>query len=184
MSAPADLSAPIFLSVAAPAYNEAAGIEAVVRDWHEFLAAQKSLAEFEIVICDDGSTDATGDILDRLTLSCPGLRVLHFEKNQGAAAALNAAIAATKGDWVLLLDSDGQFPIQALPDMLAALHQSGGRAAIGLRQKRTAPLPSSAAGPAALPAIWYMAARCATSIPPLNWCGARPYAGWDWKPKA
>jgi glycosyltransferase involved in cell wall biosynthesis len=136
MSAPADLSAPIFLSVAAPAYNEAAGIEAVVRDWHEFLAAQKSLAEFEIVVCDDGSTDATGDILDRLTLSCPGLRVLHFEKNQGAAAALNAAIAATEGDWVLLLDSDGQFPIQALPDMLAALHQSGGRAAIGLRQKK------------------------------------------------
>jgi glycosyltransferase involved in cell wall biosynthesis len=130
-----NLSAPIHLSVAAPAYNEAAGIEAVVRDWHDFLAAQKGLTEFEIVICDDGSTDATGDILDRLTLSCPGLRPLHFEKNQGAAAALNAAIAATKGDWVLLLDSDGQFPIQALPDMLAAL-SSGGRAAIGLRQKK------------------------------------------------
>jgi glycosyltransferase involved in cell wall biosynthesis len=137
MSDPAQsLLAPIRLSVAAPAYNEAQGIEAVVQGWHDFLGTQKDLAEFEIVVCDDGSTDATGDILDRLTLSCPGLRVLHFAKNQGAAAALNAAIAATTGDWVLLLDSDGQFPIQALPDMVRALRQAGGRAAIGIRQKK------------------------------------------------
>jgi dolichol-phosphate mannosyltransferase len=136
--APQSLSSPIRLSVAAPAYNEAAGIEAVVADWHRFLSAQASLAEFEIVICNDGSEDATGDILDRLTLPYPQLRPLHFTQNQGAAAALNAAIAATKGDWVLLIDSDGQFPIENLPDMLAAVRRSGGRAAIGIRQKKDA----------------------------------------------
>ncbi|HWU54271.1 MAG TPA: glycosyltransferase, partial [Rhizomicrobium sp.] len=102
------LSLPIRLSVAAPAYNEAAGIEAVIANWHDFLSARPELAEFEIVVCDDGSSDATGDILDRLTLSYPQLRPLHFARNQGAAAALNAAIAATTGDWVLLIDSDGQ----------------------------------------------------------------------------
>jgi glycosyltransferase involved in cell wall biosynthesis len=133
------LAAPIRLSVAAPAYNEAAGIEAVIADWHGFLSAQTSLAEFEIVICNDGSSDATGDILDRLTLSYPGLRPLHFDKNQGAAAALTAAIAATRGDWVLLIDSDGQFPIENLPDMLAALRRSGAPAAIGIRQKKDVP---------------------------------------------
>ena len=132
------LSAPIRLSLAAPAYNEAEGIEAVIADWHGFLSAQGGLAEFEIVICNDGSKDRTGDILDRLTLSYPGLRVLHFEQNQGAAAALNAAIAATKGDWVLLMDSDGQFAIQNLTDMLAALKASGALAAIGIRQKKDA----------------------------------------------
>jgi dolichol-phosphate mannosyltransferase len=134
-----DLSGPIRLSVAAPAYNEAEGIAAVVADWHGFLATQ-GLADFEIVICNDGSKDETGAILDRLALVYPRLRPLHFSANQGAAAALNAAIAATKGDWVLLLDSDGQFPIQNLPDMLAALRQSGGQsngqAAIGIRQKK------------------------------------------------
>ena len=137
------LSLPIRLSVAAPAYNEAAGIEAVIADWHSFLSAQSGLAEFEIVICNDGSKDATGDILDRLTLSYPQLRPLHFARNQGAAAALNAAIAATKGDWVLLMDSDGQFAIENLPDMLAALGRSGGptsdcQAAIGIRKKKDA----------------------------------------------
>jgi len=132
------LSLPIRLSVAAPAYNEAAGLEAVIAEWHSFLAAQTSVAEFEIVICNDGSKDATGDILDRLTLFYPQLRPLHFAKNQGAAAALNTAIAATKGDWILLMDSDGQFAVENLPDMLAALGRSSGQAAIGIRKKKDA----------------------------------------------
>lgn len=128
--------APITLSVAAPAYNEAAGIEAVIEDWCRFLAAYNDVASFEIVICNDGSKDETGAILDRLAGSYPQLRPLHFTSNRGAAAALNAAIAATTGDWVLLIDSDGQFPIENLPDMLAALRRSGGQAAIGIRQKK------------------------------------------------
>jgi dolichol-phosphate mannosyltransferase len=143
------LALPIRLSLAAPAYNEAEGIEAVIADWHRFLAAQTDVAEFEIVICNDGSKDATGDILDRLTLSYPQLRPLHFARNQGAAAALKAAIAATKGDWVLLMDSDGQFAIENLTDMLAALSRPGGptsggppqpacQAAIGIRRKKDA----------------------------------------------
>lgn len=132
-----ELSLPIRLSLAAPAYNEAEGIEMVVAEWHSFLAAQNDVAEFEIVICNDGSKDRTGDILDRLTLPFPQLRPVHFARNQGAAAALKAAIAATRYDWVLLLDSDGQFPIANLPAMLAAL-RNGGRAAIGIRQKKDA----------------------------------------------
>ena len=137
------LSPPLFLSVAAPAYNEAEGIEAVLGDWHRFLSAHKDLADFEIVICNDGSRDRTGDILDRMTLPCPQLRPIHFAANQGAAAALNAAIAATRGDWVLLMDSDGQFAIENLTDMLAALRRTGGLtsdglAAIGIRQKKDA----------------------------------------------
>jgi len=133
------MSEPIRLSVAAPAYNETEGIEAVVTEWHSFLSACDDVAEFEIVICNDGSRDRTGDILDRLTLPFPQLRVLHFPQNQGAAAALNHAIAATKGDWVLLLDSDGQFPIANLPDMLVAVRRTKAKAAIGIRQKKDVP---------------------------------------------
>jgi dolichol-phosphate mannosyltransferase len=132
------LSLPIRLSLAAPAYNEAEGIEAVIADWHGFLSTYPGVAEFEIVICNDGSQDATGDILDRLTLTYPQLRPLHFAGNQGAAAALNAAITATKGDWILLMDSDGQFAIQNLPDMLAAIDGTAKQAAIGIRRKQDA----------------------------------------------
>jgi dolichol-phosphate mannosyltransferase len=137
MSDPAQtLLAPIILSVAAPAYNEAAGIEAIIVEWCGFLSTCGEVASFEIVICNDGSKDDTGAILDRLAGRYPQVRPLHFARNRGAAAALNAAIAATSGDWVLLIDSDGQFPIENLADMLAALRQSGGQAAIGIRQKR------------------------------------------------
>ncbi|HVV26625.1 MAG TPA: glycosyltransferase family 2 protein [Rhizomicrobium sp.] len=133
------LQAPVRLSVAAPAYNEAAGIEAVVTEWRDFLSDEPQVGSFEVVICNDGSRDGTGAILDRLAARFPEVRPLHFASNQGAAAALNAAIAATGGDWVLLMDSDGQFPIQNLPDMLTALRRSGSLAAIGVRRKKDVP---------------------------------------------
>lgn len=140
MSDPAKtLLSPITLSVAAPAYNEAAGIEGTIAEWCDFLPTCGEVASFEIVICNDGSKDDTGAILDRLATSHPQLRPLHFARNQGAAAALNAAIAATTGDWVLLIDSDGQFPIENLPDMLSALRTSGVQAAIGIRKKKDVP---------------------------------------------
>jgi len=133
------LRAPIRLSIAAPAYNEEAGIEAVVADWLNFLAAQKDVETFEIVVCNDGSKDMTGAILDRLAAQHSQVRPLHFASNQGAAAALNTAIAATTGDWVLLIDSDGQFPIQNLPNMMTALRRDGALAAIGIRKKKDVP---------------------------------------------
>lgn len=130
------LADPIRLSVAAPAYNEAGAIETVVRGWHDYLRAQSDLASFEIVVCNDGSRDATGAILDRLAAEWPEVKPLHFPTNRGAAAALNAAIAATSGDWVLLTDSDGQFSIRNLPLMLAALRANNAMAAIGIRRKK------------------------------------------------
>ena len=54
----------------------------------------------------------------------------------GAAAALTAAIAATRFEWVLLIDSDGQFLIANLPAMLAASRQNRAPAAIGVRVKK------------------------------------------------
>lgn len=130
------LYSPIFLSLAAPAYNEEAGIELVVGEWCDYLSKHSDIKEFEIVICNDGSTDRTAEILEGLSQRFRQLRPIHLKQNQGAAAALRRAIAATRGDWVLLIDSDGQFPVQNLPIMLAALRRTGAEAAIGMRQKK------------------------------------------------
>jgi dolichol-phosphate mannosyltransferase len=127
---------PVRLSLAAPAFNEAAGIESVIQNWSEYLSKSTEIAEFEIVICNDGSTDATGAILDRLAQSDAKLHPIHFQANQGAAAALTAAIAGTHLDWVLLIDSDGQFPIENLPAMIGAVREQEGAAAIGIRAKK------------------------------------------------
>ena len=109
------------LSIAAPAYNEAAGIEAVAMEWIHYLKAAPVSQRFEIVVCNDGSRDATGSILDGVATRFPEMKPVHHPVNQGAAAALTTAIRHTTGDWVLLLDSDGQFPIRNLPAMLAAM---------------------------------------------------------------
>ena len=127
---------PIRLSIAAPAYNEGEGIKALIQHWHEFLSLQSEITAFEIIICNDGSKDNTGLILDELALQYPNLKPLHFKYNQGAAAALAAAIAHTHFEWVLLTDTDDQFPITNLPTMVAQLSLPDIVAVLGIRNKK------------------------------------------------
>ncbi len=127
---------PVRLAIAAPAFNEAGALREVVREWIDYLRQLDSIGEFEIVVCNDGSRDATGAILDELAREYPQVRPIHFPQNQGAAAALTAAIAATRLDWVLLIDADGQFPIANLELMLAEVRRRRVPAAIGVREKK------------------------------------------------
>jgi glycosyltransferase involved in cell wall biosynthesis len=122
------------LSVAAPAYNEAEGIGPLVESWLAYLRSSATVREFEIVICNDGSRDQTGAILDQLAARNAEVRPVHHRVNQGAAAAVATAIVHTTGDWVLLMDSDGQFPIGNLPRMCEAAHSAA--AVIGVRQRK------------------------------------------------
>jgi dolichol-phosphate mannosyltransferase len=121
------------VSLAAPAYNEAENLEALVEGWIEHLRSIPWLERFEIVICNDGSRDRTGALLDELATRFPEVRPTGFARNQGAAAALGRAISCTRLDWVLLLDSDGQFPIHNLRRMVEAVTTARLPAAIGVR---------------------------------------------------
>jgi len=120
------------LSVAAPAYNEAEGIAQIVSRWREVLHEHHSLQAFELVICNDGSKDKTGEVLRNLSARIPELRVVEHAVNRGAGAALTTAIQATRFDWVFLIDSDGQFPIEALPAFAEQIAR-GAVAVIGVR---------------------------------------------------
>lgn len=85
------------LTIVIPAYNEAAGIRAVL---------SRICADYpdaEIIVVDDGSTDGTGDQLQGLPV-----RVLRQPYNKGNGAAVKAGIRAAHGDYILLLDADGQ----------------------------------------------------------------------------
>ncbi len=122
-----------FLSVAAPAYNEEAGIAEVLAEWLAWLRQSDAVETFEIVICNDGSRDGTGRLLDAIAGKTPELRPVHHPKNRGAAAALATAIRHTRGDWVLLIDSDGQFPISNLAALVEKVQSSRDLAVIGVR---------------------------------------------------
>lgn len=97
------------LSVCAPAFNERDGIEPVVREWVEILSTFSFVSE--IVITNDGSTDGTGEVLNRLSAEIPILRVVHLARNGGYGRALSAAISASRGRYVATIDSDGQFDV-------------------------------------------------------------------------
>ncbi|WP_007026672.1 glycosyltransferase, partial [Saccharomonospora iraqiensis] len=98
------------VSVLIPAYNEATNIAATVR------SAVASDHPVEILVIDDGSTDGTADVVERLGL--PGVRVLRLP-NGGKAAALNAGVAAASHDLVVMVDGDTLFE----PDTVRELVQ-------------------------------------------------------------
>jgi dolichol-phosphate mannosyltransferase len=112
-----------WLSVAAPCYNEADGIAGVVADWDAVLAAVPQPSE--IVLCNDGSTDGTADVLAALTARYPRLRVVNNPTNGGYGRALGSAIAATRGTYVATIDSDGQFDLADAVDLVRELEQGG-----------------------------------------------------------
>jgi cellulose synthase/poly-beta-1,6-N-acetylglucosamine synthase-like glycosyltransferase/peptidoglycan/xylan/chitin deacetylase (PgdA/CDA1 family) len=97
------------VSIVVPAYNEAAGIEQAIRS-----LAASDYPDFEVVVVDDGSTDGTGELVDRLRL--PRVRVLR-EPNRGKAEALNTAVAAAKHQLIAAVDADTVFE----PGTLATL---------------------------------------------------------------
>jgi dolichol-phosphate mannosyltransferase len=120
------------LSVAAPAYNEAEGIAGFVEAWRSHLAG-KGLDAFELVICNDGSSDATGAVLAALAARHSELRVVTHDANRGAGAA---QAAGPPHAWVLLWDADGQFPPDNIDALEGALASTGGRAFVGARREK------------------------------------------------
>lgn len=97
----------VFLSITAPAYNERENIEKMVTYWESIFA--RDGIQGEIVIGEDGSTDGTKDILRELQGKFANLVVVDHAVNRGYGYALSSAIVRSRGDYVLTIDSDGQF---------------------------------------------------------------------------
>jgi dolichol-phosphate mannosyltransferase len=121
------------ISIAAPAYNEGENIHALVEGWARYLEKRFQPDDYEIVVCDDGSRDNTGTVLGDLARAFPSVRPCRHAVNQGAAAALTTAIQHTTKDWVLLIDADGQYPIENLDAFLVGTERLSSPAFIGFR---------------------------------------------------
>jgi glycosyltransferase involved in cell wall biosynthesis len=123
---------PASVSVVLPVFNERDVIDDVVRKTSQALA--RHAGGGELIAVDDGSTDGSGELLDRLAATLPRLRVIHFPRNRGYGEALRAGFHASSEALVLFMDSDDQFD----PDELGLLLPLADRAdvIIGYRHRR------------------------------------------------
>jgi dolichyl-phosphate beta-glucosyltransferase len=109
---PPSASRPGTASLVIPAYNEEGRIDACVRGVAEWFAARPGAMEWEVVIVDDGSTDATAARARRAAeaLGLP-LRVVSFRRNRGKGAAIRAGVLEARGDPILVSDADLSTPL-------------------------------------------------------------------------
>lgn len=131
------------LSYFFPAHDEAENIEALV---DEALVELERIAEhFEIIAVDDGSTDGTGAIADRLAAEHPDVvRVVHHPVNLGYGSAVRSGLAAARYALVCFTDGDRQFRVADLARLTARLDEraAGGTApdvVAGFRIERADP---------------------------------------------
>ena len=105
------------ISVLMPAYNEAENLVEVIPATAAALDAMGR--PWEILVVDDGSTDGTRSVM--AGLRSPNVRCIRLRRNAGKSAALAVGLAQVEGEFVVLMDADGQDDPAEMPKMIAAL---------------------------------------------------------------
>jgi len=125
----------IELSVVVPAYDEAEVLPLFVERLRPVLDGLG--AAYELLVVDDGSTDATPVLLQRFRREWPQLRVVRLRANAGHQNALSAGLARSRGAYVISLDADLQDPPEVIPEMLATARREEVDVVYGVREDRS-----------------------------------------------
>jgi dolichol-phosphate mannosyltransferase len=104
-----------------PAYNEAENLAELVPQIAAVL--DRSGESYEIVVVDDGSTDDTRTVMNGLRNA--NVRFIRLRRNAGKSAALSMGLAHVKGEFVVLMDADGQDDPEEVPRLLEHLESRG-----------------------------------------------------------
>ncbi|MBI4337237.1 MAG: glycosyltransferase family 2 protein [Chloroflexi bacterium] len=121
---------PVYLSIIIPAYNEAQRIAATLAKVTAFLAQQPYT--WEVVVADDGSTDATASLVRAFAQKEPRVRLLSLS-HRGKGWAVRHGMLAATGQYRFLCDADLSMPIELLPRFLPP-QRDGYAVAIGSRE--------------------------------------------------
>lgn len=111
------------LTLIVPAFNESQGLDATVREIH--LQAASTRLPFTIVVVDDGSTDATWEVLSRLAGEIRELHAVRLSRNFGKESAIAAGLDLSQGDATVILDADLQHPPRLIPEMVRLWQHEG-----------------------------------------------------------
>ncbi|MFQ5430422.1 MAG: glycosyltransferase family 2 protein [Phycisphaerae bacterium] len=124
------------LTIFFPCYNEEGNIERVARAALE--AAPRFAERFEIILVNDGSTDNTREIAERLAEEVPEIRAVHNDPNQGYGGAVQRGLSEAKMEWIFFTDGDGQFDIREMDKLIELLDRCD--FAVGYRLRRADPV--------------------------------------------
>jgi len=127
---------PIY-SVVITVYNEEDNIDPVVEELYPVM--ERLGAAFEVVYCDDASTDGTPERLAAAQRRHVNLRVVRHRDNWGKSMALASAVDAAQGEWLIMLDGDGQNDPADIPRLVERLKDAAPpnlRMVAGIRRRR------------------------------------------------
>ncbi|HEU5263721.1 MAG TPA: glycosyltransferase family 2 protein [Gaiellaceae bacterium] len=124
------------ISVVVPLFNEEHSLETLYR---EIASALDTQDDFEVIFVDDGSTDGSLSVLERLHADSTNVVVVHLRRNFGKAAALQAGFLEARGDIVVTIDADLQDDPAEIPRLLAKLDE-GFDLVSGWKTRRNDPL--------------------------------------------
>ena len=148
------------ISIIVPVFNEQDGVTDTVRGIHGVLSA--AVLPFEIIIVDDGSNDNTAQALRALR---DAARVVRHPNNRGYGAALKTGIAVAAYDHIVIIDADGTYPSDRIPELAGAM--AGHDMVVAARSGAGVHIPF-----ARRPAKWFITKLaeylCGQPIPDLN----------------
>ena len=126
------------LSIIVPLFNEEESLP-------ELCALIKQVSDqhhlsYEIILIDDGSSDNSWDVIEKLRLENTSIKAIRFQRNYGKSAALNEGFHACEGDVVITMDADLQDSPDEIPGLFKMITEEGWDIVSGWKKKRHDPL--------------------------------------------
>ncbi len=124
------------ISIVTAAYNECPGIIFLTQNWLAYGESHPDIAAIEVIICDDFSSIEQYDQLKEAFSGNSQVTILRNERNEGPGYSFSRAIAKASYTWTLITDSDGQFPIENLDEIIPHLWSSEAKIAFTYRTRK------------------------------------------------
>lgn len=119
-----------FISLIIPAYNEDARIGKTLQDVHSYLS--ENYQRFEVIVVDDGSDDATSDVVADFAASSKNVKLVKNGMNRGKGYSVRQGVLSASGDIIAFSDADQSVPISELPRFIELI-EGGADVVIGSR---------------------------------------------------
>jgi len=128
----------IDISIVVPLFNE----EESLPELSHWIARVMSLNKFsyQLILVDDGSTDSSWSVVEKLAETTPSIEAIKFRRNYGKAAALQVGFNAAKGDVVITMDADLQDSPEEIPALYNMVMKEGYDLVSGWKKKRHDPI--------------------------------------------